>query len=127
LGLGGSTQPSFQRLAGEPDDPRSGVPRTITDDQAEALIVKTRRKGPGDATHFSTRSMAKEVGMSQTSIRRIWHTCGLQPHRAESFKLSTDPLLVEKARDIVGLSLASRAGHGALGRREVPDPDAQPL
>jgi len=93
------------RLDGLSDDPRPGVPRTITDDQVEAVIVKTLEEKPDDATHWSTRSMAAEVGMSQTTIRRIWHAFGLQPHRAESFKLSTDPLFVEKVRDIVGLYL----------------------
>jgi len=94
-----------RRLDGLSDDPRPGVPRTITDDQVEAVIVKTLEEKPDDATHWSTRSMAAEVGMSQTTIRRIWHAFGLQPHRAESFKLSTDPLFVEKVRDIVGLYL----------------------
>jgi transposase len=94
-----------RRLDGLSDDPRPGVPRTITDDQVEAVIVKTLEQKPDDATHWSTREMAAEVGMSQTTIRRIWHAFGLQPHRAESFKLSTDPFFVEKVRDIVGLYL----------------------
>jgi transposase len=93
------------RLDGLLDDPRPGVPRSITDDQVEAVIVKTLEEKPDDATHWSTRSMAAEVGLSQTTIRRIWHAFGLQPHRAESFKLSTDPLFVEKVRDVVGLYL----------------------
>jgi transposase len=93
------------RLEGLSDDPRPGAPRTITDDQVEAVIVKTLEEKPTDATHWSTRDMAAEVGMSQTTIRRIWHAFGLQPHRAESFKLSTDPFFVEKVRDIVGLYL----------------------
>src|ERR1019366_9216176 len=93
------------RLDGLSDDPRPGVPRTITDDQVEAVIVKTLEEKPDDATHWSTRSMAAEVGMSQTTIRRIWHAFGLQPHRADSFKLSTDPLFIEKVRDIVALYL----------------------
>ena len=81
------------RLDGLSDDPRPGAPRTITDDQVEAVIVKTLEDKPDDATHWSTRAMAEEVGMSQTTIRRIWGAFGLQPHRAESFKLSTDCLL----------------------------------
>jgi len=93
------------RLDGLSDDPRPGAPRTITDDQVEAVIVKTLEEKPDDATHWSTRSMAGEMGMSQTTIRRIWNAFGLQPHRAESFKLSTDPLFVEKVRDVVGLYL----------------------
>ena len=93
------------RLDGLFDDPRPGAPRTITDDQVEAVVVKTLEEKPKDATHWSTRSMAKEVGMSQTTIRRIWHAFALQPHRADSFKLSTDPLFIEKVRDVVGLYL----------------------
>jgi len=87
------------------DEPRPGAPRTIGDDRVEAVIVKTLESKPTDATHWSTRSMAREMGMSQASISRIWRAFGLQPHRAESFKLSTDPLFVEKVRDIVGLYL----------------------
>src|SRR5487761_2592410 len=93
------------RLDGLLDDPRPGAPRSISDDQVEAVIVKTLEEKPKDATHWSTRSMAQEMGMSQTSIRRIWGAFGLQPHRAESFKLSTDPLFIEKVRDVVGLYL----------------------
>src|SRR5271155_692412 len=93
------------RLDGLSDDPRPGAPRTITDDQVEAVIVKTLEEKPDDVTHWSTRSMAEQVGMSQTTITRIWRAFGLQPHRAESFKLSTDPYFVEKVRDIVGLYL----------------------
>jgi len=87
------------------DEPRPGKPRTITDDQVEAVIVKTLEDKPKDATHWSTRSMAKATGMSQTSISLIWRAFGLQPHRAESFKLSTDPLFVDKVKDVVGLYL----------------------
>jgi transposase len=93
------------RLDGLFDEPRPGAPRTITDDMVEAVIVKTLEQKPTDATHWSTRSMAEAMGMSQTSISLIWRAFGLQPHRAESFKLSTDPLFVEKVRDVVGLYL----------------------
>jgi transposase len=93
------------RLDGLSDDPRPGAPRKISDDQVEAVIVKTLEEKPTDATHWSTRSMARQVGMSQTTIGRIWRAFGLQPHRAESFKLSTDPFFVEKVRDVVGLYL----------------------
>jgi len=93
------------RLDGLFDDPRPGAPRTITDDRVEAVIVKTLEQKPKDATHWSTRSMARAMGMSQTSISLIWRAFGLQPHRAESFKLSTDPLFIEKVRDVVGLYL----------------------
>jgi len=93
------------RLNGLFDEPRPGHPRTITDDKVEAVIIKTLEEKPKDATHWSTRSMAKAMGMSQTSISLIWRAFGLQPHRAESFKLSTDPLFVDKVRDIVALYL----------------------
>src|SRR6266851_1545697 len=95
-----------KRLDGLFDEPRPGAKRTITDDKVERVIVKTLEEKPREATHWSTRSMAKATGMSQTSISLIWRAFGLQPHRSESFKLSTDPLFVEKVRDIVGLYLA---------------------
>jgi transposase len=94
-----------RRLDGLFDEDRPGAKRTVTDDQVERVIVKTLEEKPADATHWSTRSMAKAMGMSQTSISLIWPAFGLQPHRAESFKLSTDPLFIEKVRDIVGLYL----------------------
>jgi transposase len=94
-----------RRLDGLFDEDRPGAKRTITDDKVERVIVKTLEEKPADATHWSTRSMAKATGMSQTSISLIWRAFGLQPHRAESFKLSTDPLFIEKVRDIVGLYL----------------------
>jgi transposase len=87
------------------DEDRPGHPRSITDDQVEAVIVKTLEDKPAGATHWSTRSMAQATGMSQTSISLIWRAFGLQPHRAESFKLSTDPLFVDKVIDIVALYL----------------------
>jgi len=93
------------RLDGLYDEPRPGAKRTITDEQVEAVIVRTLETTPRGATHWSTREMAKAVGLSHTAISRIWHTFGLQPHRTETFKLSNDPLLVEKVRDIVGLYL----------------------
>lgn len=93
------------RMDGLFDEPRPGAPRKITDDKVEAVIVKTLEEKPKDATHWSTRSMAKATGMSQTAICNIWQAFGLQPWRAESFKLSTDPLFVEKVRDIVALYL----------------------
>jgi transposase len=87
------------------DEPRPGAPRTIGDERIESVIVRTLQEKPTDATHWSTRSMAKAMGMSQSSIGRIWRAFGLQPHRTESFRLSTDPLFIEKVRDVVGLYL----------------------
>jgi transposase len=94
-----------QRLQGLLDEPRCGAPRTIQDAQIESVIVRTLESTPKDATHWSTRSMAKESGLSHMTIRRIWNAFGLEPHRSETFKLSTDPQFVEKVRDIVGLYL----------------------
>lgn len=92
-------------LSGLLDEPRSGAPRTVADDQVEAIVVKTLEETPADATHWSTRSMAEATGMSRQTVHRIWRAFGLQPHRTDTFKLSTDPQLVEKVRDIVGLYL----------------------
>ena len=94
------------RIDGLYDEPRPGRPRTIEDDQVAAVIERTLTTTPKDATHWSIRSMAKETGLSHTTIRRIWTAFGLQPHRSETFKLSTDPLFVDKVRDIVGLYLS---------------------
>ncbi len=91
------------RLDGLNDDPRPGAPRQIGDDAVEAVIVKTLEEMPKNATHWSTRSMAQETGMSQSAISRIWRAFGLKPHLVESFKLSPDPQFVEKVRDVVGL------------------------
>lgn len=93
------------RLDGLLDAPRSGAPRTIDDARVDAVIAKTLETVPKNATHWSTRSMAREMGLSQTAVSRIWRAFGLQPHRQETFKLSTDPLFVDKVRDIVGLYL----------------------
>jgi transposase len=94
-----------QRLDGLLDAPRPGAPRTIDDSHVDAVIAKTLESVPAGATHWSTRSMARDAGLSQTAVSRIWRAFGLQPHRQETFKLSSDPLFVEKVRDIVGLYL----------------------
>ena len=91
------------RLDGLLDAPRSGAPRTLDDARVDAVIAKTLESVPQAATHWSTRTMAREAGLSQTAVSRIWRAFGLQPHRQETFKLSSDPLFVEKVRDIVGL------------------------
>jgi transposase len=92
-------------LDGLHDEPRPGGPRTISDEAVERVIVKTLESTPANATHWSTRSLAATTGMSQSAVSRIWRAFGLKPHLAESFKLSPDPLFVEKVRDIVGLYL----------------------
>jgi len=93
------------RVAGLFDEPRVGAPRRITDAQIEAIIVRTLETTPRGATHWSTRDMAKATGLSAMTISRVWRAFGLQPHRTETFKLSPDPQLIEKVRDIVGLYL----------------------
>ena len=92
-----------ERLDGLVDEPRSGRPRTVTDAHVDAVITRTLESTPKNATHWSTRSMAAEVGLTQSAVHRIWKAFGLQPHRAETFKLSRDPQFVAKVRDIVGL------------------------
>jgi transposase len=94
------------RVEGLLDEARPGRPRTIDDEQVAAVIERTLRSTPTDATHWSIRSMAGATGFSHTTIRRIWTAFGLQPHRSETFKLSSDPLFVDKVRDIVGLYLS---------------------
>lgn len=95
-----------KRLDGLLDEPRSGAPRKISDANVEDVVTRTLESMPKGATHWSTRGMAKEVGLSRETIGRIWRAFGLQPHRTESFQLSKDPLLVEKVRDIVGLYMS---------------------
>src|SRR3974390_1824535 len=93
------------RVAGLLDEPRCGAPRTVEDAQIEAVVVRTVESLPRDATHWSTRAMAQASGLSHMTIQRIWKAFGLEPHRSETFKLSSDPQFVEKVRDIVGLYL----------------------
>lgn len=94
------------RLDGLHDEPRPGVSRTIDDAKVEAVIVATLETMPRGATHWSSRAMARNSGISTSSVQRIWRAFGLQPHRAETFKLSTDPLFVDKVRDVVGLYMS---------------------
>ncbi|GLX41795.1 hypothetical protein Sros01_78670 [Streptomyces roseochromogenus] len=92
-------------LDGLGDEPRPGVPRKVTDADVERVIVKTLEETPKNATHWSTRSMAAATGMSQPTVSRIWRAFALAPHRSQTFKLSTDPLFIDKVRDVVGLYL----------------------
>ena len=94
------------RFEGLWDEPRSGTPRTIEDARIEAVIVRTLETKPPDATHWSSRGMARACGLSVSTVQRIWRAFGLQPHRLETFKLSTDPDFVAKVRDVVGLYVA---------------------
>jgi transposase len=94
-----------RRLEGLLDEPRPGAPREISDAAVERVLTLTLESTPRDATHWSTRLMARRCGMSQSAVSRIWRAFALQPHRSETFKLSRDPLFVEKVRDIVGLYL----------------------
>jgi transposase len=93
------------RLDGLLDEPRPGRPRTISDEEVEAVVVKTLESAPRNATHWSTRSMAAESGLTQSAVSRIWRAFGLQPHRQDSWKLSKDPQFVDKVKDVVGLYL----------------------
>ncbi len=111
LGITGQTVGKWRsrfvrkRLDGLLDEPRPGAPRKISDEQVEHVLTITLESLPRDATHWSTRSMAKASGLSQTAVGRIWRAFALEPHRSETFKLSKDPLFIEKVRDIVGLYL----------------------
>ena len=92
-----------RRLDGLLDEPRPGAPRKVSDAEVERALTMTLESTPKDATHWSTRSLAKESGLSRSTVGRIWRAFALQPHRSETFKLSKDPLFIDKVRDIVGL------------------------
>jgi transposase len=113
LGVGRQTvskwRPRFleARLDGLADDPRPGRPRVLGDEQIEALITKTLEEPPANGdSHWSTRSMAAQTGLNQTAVSRIWRAFGLKPHAVQSWKLSTDPMFVDKVRDVVGLYMS---------------------
>jgi transposase len=96
-----------KRLAGLTDEPRPGRPRLISDEQVEQVITATLEQAPaGGDTHWSTRSMARSQGMSQSAVSRIWRAFGLRPHIAGTWKLSTDPQFIDKVRDVVGLCMS---------------------
>jgi transposase len=105
LGMVGKWRARFleARLEGLYDEPRPGAPRKVSDDQVEKVVIQTLESTPRGQTHWSTRGLAQVSGLSRMTISRIWHAFGLQPHRADTFKLSPDPQLIEKVRDIVGL------------------------
>jgi transposase len=105
LGMVGKWRSRFLKtgLEGLYDEPRPGAPRKVNDDQVEQVVIQTLESTPRGQTHWSTRELAKATGLSRMTISRIWQAFGLQPHRTETFKLSPDPLLIEKVRDIVGL------------------------
>jgi len=94
-----------RRLDGLLDEPRPGTPRKVSDAEVERVLTLTLESTPKDATHWSTRSLASASGLSRSTVNRIWRAFALQPHRSETFKLSKDPLFIEKVRDIVGLYL----------------------
>jgi transposase len=108
------------RLDGLADEPRPGVPRTLTDAQVEDVVVRTLEETPEDATHWSKRELAKRAGISPSSVLRIWQAFGLQPWRTETFKISPDPLLIDKIRDVAGLYLAPPANAVVFSVDEKP-------
>jgi transposase len=108
------------RLDGLPDEPRPGVPRTITDAQVEEVVVRTLEQVPAGATHWPERELAARVGLSPASVYRIWRAFGLQPWRTETFKISPDPLLTDKIRDVAGLYLAPPTNAAVFSVDEKP-------
>ncbi|HEX6855196.1 MAG TPA: IS630 family transposase [Streptosporangiaceae bacterium] len=109
-----------KRLDGLGDEPRPGVPRAITDAQVEEVVVRTLEEVPEGGTHWSKRELAAQVGISPTSVHRIWRAFGLRPWRTEDFKISPDPLLIDKIRDVVGLYLAPPANAVVFSVDEKP-------
>ena len=105
LGMVGKWRSRFlkTRREGLYDEPRPGAPRQVSDAQVEQVVIRTLGSTPRGETHWSTRGLAKATGLSRMTISRIWRAFGLQPHRTDTFKLSPDPLLIEKVRDIVAL------------------------
>ena len=113
------------------DECRSGRPRNVTDDKVAEVVERTLNTMPKDATHWSVRSMAGRTGVSHTTVHRIWSAFGLKPHRSGTFKLSTDPLFVDRVQDIVGLYMAAagpcgpcrraKSESGLAGRTGLPD------
>ena len=115
-----------QRMDGLRDEPRSGAPRSIDDERIEAVIVRSLESAPTDATHWSSRGMARASGLSVSTVQRVWRAFGLQPHLMQTFKLSTDPDFVAKVRRRRPLHGAARSRADAVHRREEPDPSIGP-
>jgi transposase len=111
---------ALDRLDGLVDAPRPGAVRTIGDDVIEAIVVETLETTPADATHWSTRSLANKHGISHTTVGEIWRAFGLKPWRADSFKVSPDPDLVEKIRDLVGLYMSPPVAAAVFAIDEKP-------
>src|ERR1035437_581246 len=115
-----------RRLDGLGDEPRPGVPRTISAAPVEEVVVRTLEEVPEGATHWSKRELARRVGISPTSVHRIWRAFGLQPWRTEDFKISPDPLLIDKIRDVIGLYLAPPANAAVFAVDEKPPGSRSP-
>src|SRR6202167_6452627 len=122
LGMVGKWRGRFlkARLEGLYDEPRPGAPRKVSDAEVEQVVIQTLETTPRGETHWSTRGLAKATGLSRMTISRIWHAFGLQPHRTDSFKLSPDPQLIEKIRDIVGLYLSPPVAAAVFAVDEKP-------
>jgi transposase/transposase-like protein len=112
------------RLEGLMDEPRPGAARTVTDDTVEAVVIDTLETAPTDATHWSTRGLARRHGISHQTVAEIWKAFGLKPWRQDEFKVSPDPQLVEKARDIVGLYLNPPVAAAVFAVDEKPQVQA---
>ena len=110
------------RLDGLTGEPRQGVPRTITDAQVEQVVVRTLEEVPEGSAHWPERGLAARVGISPSSVLRIWRAFGLQPWRAETLKVSPDPLLIDKIREVAGMYLAPPANAAEFSDRQAVRP-----
>ena len=117
MGQGYSRRFLSERLDGLRDEVRCGAPRTVNDARVEAVILRTLESLPSDATHWSSRSMAKASGLSTSTVQRIWQAFGLQPHRADTFKLSIDPDFVAKVRGVPRVTALARKNLSSMPKR----------